>query len=77
MTQPDKTLVVEMAQREQEVAVTMIVDLIERMEKADQALTLSAGLETDDIQEQRRLNAKATGVRLCLSYAREALTVKP
>lgn len=75
MTEPEKPLLPELALREEEVAVSMIVGLIERMEKAEKQLTLMAGIETED--EATRLNTKASGVRLCLSYAREALRIEP
>lgn len=67
--------VVEFAVREQEVATSLIVDLIDRMERAEMRLGTLAKVEDDDSDESeaRRLRAKASGVRLCLSYAREAL----
>lgn len=63
---------VEFAVREQEAATSLIVDLIGRMEKAEKTITDMAALETDT-EECERLTAKANGVNLCLSYAREAL----
>lgn len=73
MTQPEPSPVVaEFVQREQEVAVTMIVDLIERLEKAYDTLQDMVPLETSD-HEKTRLEGKANGVLLALSYAREAI----
>lgn len=67
--------------REQEAAVAMIVDLMERMEKAHKTLLQEAKdiledshhLGDEDGSRHRRLKAKASGVDLCLGYAREAL----
>jgi hypothetical protein len=72
---------VELARREQEVAVSMVVDLIERMQRAHDLLLDEAKEILDDPQHlgdedgtrHRRLKAKATGVALALSYARESL----
>lgn len=75
MTEP-APLLPELAVREEEVAVSLIVDLIERMERADKQLTLMAQMEDTDEEEAFRLNAKAKGVRLCLSYARESLRMQ-
>lgn len=71
MTTPEvPPLVAEFVQREQEVAVSMIVELIERMERAHDALLDMAKVETDRAEH---LTSKAEGVLLGLSYAREAL----
>ena len=59
--------------REQEAAVALIVDLIERMEKAYDVLQDMAGVEPDRAEH---LESKAQGVLLCLSYAREGLRVQ-
>lgn len=68
-------LLPELAIREEEVAVSMIVTLIERMEKAHDTLIDMSMVETDP-EESKRILAKAGGIVLCLSYAREALRIQ-
>ena len=70
MTAPDPTT--EFAVREHEAAVALVVDLIARMEKADEGLRAMIDVEPNRADH---LNSKADGVRLCLSYAREALSL--
>lgn len=69
-------LTTELGVRESEVAVTLIVDLIARMERAHATLLDMVEIETDG-EERERITTKATGVALCLSYAREALRMQP